>query len=126
MVRVRVKANNAYTLEDQANPCYLWSALNAHQATRDFVTHQFSHHPKFYPQLVFFLLENGTPKNELELVQANLRTLASLPADMGKLTCSLYPVESKVDILWKAKSNNGGGGGGRGGGCQPPRDGAIV
>ena len=58
---VRVVAEDAFDHPDRANELYVWGVLQAHRVMLDFVKENFTGHPKFYPQMVIFILETIVP-----------------------------------------------------------------
>jgi len=99
--KVRVEAEAAHTSEDNANGLYLWGVLQAHRVMKDFADKNFSMHPAFYPQLMMFLFENGTPRQDFDELKRMVKELKGLPGLLEKLSQRLDNALSRIDSLEK-------------------------
>lgn len=99
--KVRVEAEAAHTSEDNANGFYLWGVLQAHRVMKDFADKNFSMHPAFYPQLMMFLFENGTPRQDFDELKRMVKELKGLPGLLEKLSQRLDNALSRIDSLEK-------------------------
>ena len=65
----------------------------------EFVRENFTGHPKFYPQMVMFILDTMVPRVELEGVSAACANVSTLPVTVQKLASSVDTFDSRLRDL---------------------------
>ena len=65
----------------------------------EFVRENFTGHPKFYPQMVMFILDTMVPRVELEGVSSACENVSTLPVTVHKLASSVDALNIAL-VLW--------------------------
>jgi hypothetical protein len=102
--RVRIVACEAHLLVDELeiNGVFLYATLEEVRVMREFVTHNFRRHPKFYPEVVMFLFETYVPKSMFEKKKSSKGdNETSLTIKVNELESSLGETDRLAGILRK-------------------------